>query len=228
MAGYRRRHRTVYGRKSLGKKRQWRKKFARKSYMSRSLSTTQPVHYYTRHVDKGTISGDGVGTDTFGVLYFKLEDVPGYSEFVNMYRAYKICAVKVTFIPISNVTVYGSVSVETFTTNYHRLVTVFDYMNSSTPTSLSELREYHNCKVTGNNRLHKRFIYPKVQLAIDQDAQGGSALTYGELKQKPWLVTSSSTSEYLGIKYGFEQSSSSSDPRYRIECKYYLAFKQPK
>lgn len=215
-------------------KRTWRRRFRSKTIRPLRFTNSpkvQPVHYFIRHVDKGLISGNGsAATHTTGIIHFDLNDVPNYAEYVNMYRLFRICAVKVMFIPIANVTYAAGTLNDTtnWSNNFERLLTCFDYANGTAPSTLDEIREYRNCKVTRNNVIHKRFIYPRPLYTIDEDANTGSNYTYAEGPKKVWITTAGDSCRYFGVKWGFEQQTLSSDPRYRIECKYYLAFKQPK
>lgn len=215
--------------KSYGRKRTYRRNFKRQAIKPRvNGKVFQPIHYYVRHVDLGTISGDSGGTDTLGSLSFKLSDVPSFAEFTAMYRQFKICAVKVQFIPISNVTYSTSIGTEPWSYNYYRFLSVIDYTSSGSTASLNELRQYSNCKVSANNRIHKRFLYPKALVVMDEDSASGSTTSYANPQNTPWIGTQADACQFFGIKYGFEQLSNDNNQRYRVECKYYLAFKQPR
>jgi len=204
---YNRRPRT---RRSFKKKRYSRATSKRITAPKFGGKIKQPVHYFKRNVDFGSISADGFGTETTGALNFSLIDVPGYTDFTNLYDAYKIVAVKVIFIPTSDNTTTTISS-----SNYNnRLFTCLDYNDSGVPATINTVREYHNCKVTGNNVIHKRFIYPKLEL--DTSHQFGA---------NPWTDINSSSVNYFGLKYAFEQPTNDATLRYRIEAVYYMKFK---
>lgn len=221
-------------RRRPNKRRNFKSKWARKQMIKPKFGgkIKQPVHYFTRFVDKGTISGDGTGTASFGVVSFTLSEVPGFGEFVNLYDYFKLNAVKVSFIPVSNVSVYsamgsGSIPLGANTTYYDRFFSVVDYNDATVPTSIDSLREYSNCKWSPNNKIHKRFLHPKVILSVD-DASAGSPVELGQFNKNPWLSTASNGAVFYGIKYAFEQFTNNSDVRYRIECKFYMSFKAPR
>lgn len=225
MAYYRKRRRT-FRRKRVGRKRSYRRNFKRK------MSGRQPVHYFTRFVDKGLIQYNStlLATEKLGVYVFRLSDVTNYLEFAAMYDMYRIAAVKISFIPISNVAIDSVVDGTSFnlpngySTNYFRFASVIDYNDNTTPSSMNVLREYRNCKITRNNVIHKRFIYPRIDNVIGQDNSttviGGST--------KTWISTGFPEVQHYGIKYGFEQEPDFPCNRYKVECKYYLKFKNPK
>lgn len=205
-------------------KRTYRKKWSKKTtYRRRTRGNKQPVHYFKRHVDRGTITSDSSGTATTGGLHFKLEDVPNYSEFTALYDAYKICAVKVNFIPISNVTYSpDGTATASWSINYERMFTAIDCNSSSVGSTIDELRQYRNCKWSKNNVVHSRFFYPKVQQTVE------TSIPSETTGKQPWISTTSASCSYYGLKYAFEQTNNDNNPRYRVECVYYMKFKAPR
>lgn len=210
------------------KRRSYRRKSNRR-YNRRRKGVKQNVHFFKRHVDLGRVDGSGSGGEGFGSLFFRLSDVPNFSEFTSLYDAFKIAAVKVFFIPISNVTfAEGASNAQAiWSTHYYRLLSAIDY-NDDTPVNMAALREYQNCKMTPNNVIHKRFLKPKALTTIDEDSGSGSNYTYAETSTNPWISTAGNQCRWFGLKFGFEQQTNDSNPRYRIEAVYYLQFKSRK
>jgi len=99
----------------------------------------------------------------------------------------------------------------------HKQQEIIDYNDIFAPASLSAIREYGNCKVSPNNKIHKRFFYPKP--IVNEDF---------ELMRNPWVNTNDASVNYCGIKYGWEQPSASTTSRWRVECVYYMKFKCPR
>lgn len=224
----RRRYTTTRRRKTY-RKRTFRRNFKRKMITKRGLK--QPVHYYTRFVDRGQLASSGsVGGDTTAASIFRLNQVPGYTEFQNMYDFYKIVAVKIMFIPLSNVSVpdnTGAIGViQTATLNFYRMMSCLDYNDNTPPSTLNDIRQYKSCKVTKNNVIHKRFFYPKILNVVNVSLGAGTTVASGS--GNPWLSTGSPDIEYYGIKYGWEDIPFITDNRWRVECKYYMKFKGPK
>lgn len=188
----------------------------------------QPVHYFTRFQNYGTIQALNATTITFGVVFFELANVPGFAEFTAMYDFFKINAVSVRFIPQSNVNLYndtGQVQVVA-SQFYNRIVTVVDYNDRTVPTSLNDLRQYGNCKVGTNNRVHKRFFHPKPTLAVDEDSGSGTSYGLAQMGKIPWIATGSDQAEWYGIKYGIEHANPGGTvDLYKVEVKLYLSFK---
>lgn len=185
----------------------------------------QPVHYFTRYADGGTISLVDNTTATYGVLYFELANIPGYSEFSAMYDFYKINAVQVKIIPSVNVTTgQGGEAVSAY---YNRFFSVIDYNDRAVPNSVNDLRQYSTCKVTPQQRIHKRFFHPRPVFVVDEDAGSGSSVGVGQVSGKStWIATASNQTEWYGIKYAYEHP----DPNatidaFKVEYKFYLSFK---
>jgi len=185
----------------------------------------QPIHYFTRFVSRGTLNGTSGTSSSFGVKTFKISDVAGYAEFSAIYDFYKISAIQIRFIPAANVTT--TTVQQTFYSN--RFFSVLDYNDNTTPTSLNDLREYGNCKMTPGTKIHKRFFKPKLQVAVDEDGGAGSSYGVVQFPKNPWVSMGSNQTEYFAIKYGLEHPSLSANTElYVIECKYYLQFKSTK
>lgn len=188
---------------------------------------TQPVHYFTRFQNQGTISLTNGTTSTFGVVYWNLASIPGYTEFSAMYDFYKINAVSVRFIPISNVNLSGNSTLEIQTTYYNRFISVIDYNDRGVPTSLDDLRQYSNCRVSPNNVVHKRFLHPRPTIAVDEDSGSGGSYGIGQASGRTtWITTASNQCEWYGIKYGIQHANPGATiGAYNIETKVYLSFK---
>lgn len=213
----------VYRKKVYRKKRVMRRRRpARKMALRKMPPPGQ--YYFTRWHNYTGISLVAGTTNTFGVLNFRLDDVPNYTEFTNLFDCFKIKKVKVMFIPTSNVSLSPStVANDVFkSTEYaNRLFTVLDFNDAVVPTTIDQLRQYDNCKVSPNNVIHKRYFTPKYSTNVDL----GSYNTSGQ-----WLEANTSADViHVGIKYGItHQTLAVSNEVYKIEVKFYMAFKNVK
>lgn len=217
------------------KKRPYKKYGNTKRMMKRQMlkpkmngKLRQPVHYFTRFQAAGDVTVVDNATNSFGVQYFELANVPGYTEFSAMYDFYKINAVQVKFIPISNVNqgVAGS-AVPVYAYN-NRFISAIDYNDRTVPTTLDELRQYSSCKVTPGCKIHKRFLHPRPTMVVDEDSNQGSSVGLAQTSgASTWVSTASNQTEWYGIKWGFEHGDSNITTyvAYRIEYKLYLSFK---
>lgn len=126
---------------------------------------------------------------------------------------YKINCVKMTFLP--QVTNNISLSSTNNPNASTRFFSVIDYNDATIPTSIDELRNYASCKMTPILRPHKRIIY-KPKILVD-----------GVMSATPWLATSTSSTNYFGLKIGIEtmDSSVTTSMEYSVEAVFYMTFK---
>lgn len=217
-------------RKRTYRKKAWRKRF--KARTRRQMikpryggMVQQPVHYYTQFRGGVVITASSGTQNTYGTMHFKLSDLSNYTTFTSLYEFFKIKAVKVTFIPVSNVTDFGTTAFFDQTAFSNRIITAFDYNDKTAPTSADELRRVKSCRVGFGTRIHKRFIYPKVLVTIDEDGPGINSYGVGVMNN-PWISTGYNQTEYFGIKYALVHPNlTTNTDMYSVEFKYYLAFK---
>lgn len=197
-------------RKRPYRKRSYRRRFKR-SYRYSKKGTK--VFLYKRFVDLGTFAADSA-LDQFETFSFELNNVPGFSEFAQMYDFYKINAVKISFIPTQ--TVSNSLSTISNAQN-SRFFSVIDYSDDATPSTLNDLRQYSTCRYTNLFRTHTRYIH-KPRHSISSYVQS-----------RQWCATSVPSTEWYGLKIGIESMGATvtTSMNYRIEAKYYLSFKNP-
>lgn len=221
---------TKYGRIYPKRRRRTSVKMVKgKSRRKHIAKIKQNIHYFKVFAARGTISGSSGQSETRGIISFKLTDIANYAEYVALYDSFKLVAVAVSFIPLSNVTQYANTADFQQTSFANRIFTVFDYNDGTAPTSLAQLREYKSCRWSPGNRIHKRFIYPKVTLTIDEDANTGSSYGLANSTKNPWMSTGFNQTQFYGIKYGIHHPTlGQSTDLYQIECRYYLKFKSPK
>lgn len=241
MAYYRRRtYRRRPYRPRVTRKRTYRRKFSR--FGRRKLNTG--VYYFKRRSDvvyDWAIAAPISQLDQQGPLGnipstynigFRLQDVPGYTDFTGIYDQYRIRAVKVNFIPIGNVSnsvqLTGVTGLQPPPGSYAiRCFSAFDPNSDGVgitgPNAVNLIQEYQNSKWSPYNRIHKRYIKPKIELS-------GGVSTINISGKQPWLQCADGGST---IHYGLPVVI---DPTfypyntmlYRISCTYYLQFARPK
>ena len=171
-------------------------------------SVIPKVYMFKKHVDLGFInSNTTVGEPpVIGTLTFKLNDLPNFAQYQAMFDRYRLLAVKVSFIPRSNIT-------DSINQYNHRIMTAVDLIGNDTPSTLNDIRDYESCKVSPGNVMHVRYFKPRYTGAVFA----------------PWLSTADQTAVvYRGLHYGVEESLSTSTILYSIEAVYYLQFDTPK
>lgn len=235
MAYYRRRtYRRRPYRPRVSRKRTYRRKYSR--FGKRKASTG--VYYFKRkstavydwvtNTQLTQIKAGAGGSDTWANIGFRLIDIPGYTDF-GMYDQFRIAAVKVNFIPVSNMSTWppagstGTIQPGSFAL---RTYTAFDpNADGSGVMGVGDVIQYQNAKWTTYNKIHKRYVKPKVMLTVD--GVGGSNMP----GKQPWIQNNAVGQPvvYYGIPFAMDPTSAGAGTiLYNIECTYYLQFKMPK
>jgi len=159
----------------------------RRSRMPRSM--VQSVHYFKRSVwlpSQFTMGAAAV----FGALNFNLNALPNATEFTTLFDQYKICNVKVSFMPRGNSAEGGT------NNNIGKLFTVIDYDDDTAPTSIDQLMQYPNLTTTAASRTLTRSLKPKFAASVYQ-----TAVLSGYGARTGWLDCDATVVPHYGIKY---------------------------
>lgn len=174
----------------------------------------QKLYLFKRFVDFGLLNVQSL-TPTFQALTFRLNQLPNSGEFTALYDEYRINAVKISFIPQQTQSVsIGSIN----NPSNVRFFSAIDYNDAGLPTSVDDLRQYQTAKYTSIFRTHKRYIYkPKI---VDNSSTVRTA----------WIATTSPATLHYGLKIAVEPmlSSTTTSLDFRVECKFYMSFRQVK
>lgn len=193
----------------------------------------QKVYFYKRHSNDDAFVAGADGADSFYSTVYTLNAVPGYTEFTALYDFYKINKVVVKVLPFfSQVNSVGT-STGTFaafsSASNLRIFSAVDYNDSTAPTTVDQLREYQNCKVTQYIKGHTRSFIPRVSL----EGPSGANCVYPQLGN-PWVATAASNIEFNALKMAIDTSLlpaayiAPGDVLARVEVTYYISFKNPK
>lgn len=178
-------------------------------------NANERLHYVKRTVDYGTLLGDNINP-SYGTYNFSINDVPNYTELTALYDQYKICGVRFRLFPKQ--TQCTSLDLATQPRNA-RILTAIDYTDSTSPISISEVREFETCKVDSIlDRVERYVKHPKYVLSSN-------------IVTDDWCPTSNTTVNWLGIKYAIEPIGSTSATRsqeWSVEATFYLCFKNIK
>lgn len=161
-------------------------------------------------------------TDQTYRFYFRLDAVSGYQDFTALYDLYKIRAVKVSFIPMVNVTMATE-------SGYASLIySTYDFNGESSNPTKDQIREYQYCKWSPYGKIHKRYFFPRTTEWI----YGSSTVSGSSTKVGPqnWISTASPDIPYHGLIVNVSNVPSipENEPIFKIEVKYYLSFKNTK
>lgn len=208
-----------------GRVRKWKPKHGRWKLMAKRkyLYARQPIQFFKRcnyQESAVTIPGGAPPAVRNFAYEFALSNVPNYTEFSNLYDAYKIMAVKLEFIPRHTEAVMEPPSLST--TLNSSIHSVLDYDDANTLTALNDYVQYESYKNTRGNRTHKRYLVP----AMEQSASALGVNTLAVQAKRKWLDTDVPQVAHYGVKVYFEPANVTTV--YDIKTTYYLAFKQVK
>lgn len=157
-------------------------------------------------------------TDQSYKFNFTLSNVTGYTDFTALYDMFKIRAVKVSFIPLVNVTTASE-------SGYASLIySTYDFNDDpgAVPTQ-NEIRQYQYCRWSPYGRIHKRYFFPRV---LENE---GSSTKVGP---QNWVAVTNANAllPYHGLIVNVSNipSINIDEPIYKVEVKYYLSFKNTK
>jgi len=147
-----------------------------------------------RGYDGGTISTAN-GAPTAGFIAPTLATLPDYTDFTNLFDAYRIDCVKATFTPIQQ----NSLSFAA------RFYSVIDYDDSNPLASLGAALEYDSVMVStiDNTSCVTRTFRPKFAVA----AYSGVFTSFAQSSRNQWVDVASATVPFYGLKWIIEPDS---------------------
>lgn len=238
MPYYRRNYRRrTFRPRGTTRKRVYRRKFSR--FGRRKMNTN--VYYFKRkssavfdwaaNSQLTQLTQRATGSPSWYNIAFRLQDVPNFTDFTNVYDSYRIRGVKVNLIPMGNVSSSNQPGTPTGAAgNYAvRCFSAYDPNNDGVgvtgSTAIQQLQEYQNCKWSPFNRIHKRYVKPRVTVT-SPDGSGGINLA----GKQPWIqCADSGGTVHYGMPVAIDDSGfATASLLYKIECTYYLQFARPK
>lgn len=199
-----------------------RKRMARRP-MRMAKSIRQPVQYFKRSVYFSGNLVTSITADTFISKFFTLNEVPNRSEFTSLYDQYRINGVKITWIPRGNVAdIAPTGTAGVFQGQSTGVFSAIDYDDATVPTSINQLNEYQNCKMTRATQMHSRYLKPRINL--QGTTNQGTGATGATFNTRGWLDCTQDNVPHFGVKYAFQQSVNYA-MTYDLKVDYYLAFK---
>jgi len=166
--------------------------------------------------------------------FFSLSSVYNSGTFTQLFDRYKILGVKVRIVPYSTQTPMDNYNVSTQQASSWMIHSVIDY-DDATPVSssatgvqaISDRPSYRWNNMLDPRRLgHKRYLRPRIAVA----AYSGTFTSYTNMKS-PWIDQQSPAVQHYGLKWVMQVvtpfPATSSTFWFRVESKYYFAFKDP-
>lgn len=169
------------------------------------------------------ITNDSAYTRSSGIFKFKLNDLPGATDFTNMFEQFKITGVKLKFMPT-----IGTESNPNYTgTVMEPLATAIDRGANDLVVagpSFSSLLENQDVKLRNSQKPFSVYIGSPT---FHQPADAASQVTY----RLGWLDSELSTSRDVdahGLKYAFPATRSATNAIwYRVYATYYIKCRGP-
>lgn len=179
----------------------------------RNGGSSSKIHSFRRTFDYGS---SGIVTDGVNPLYsafnFSMNDMPGYSELTALYDFYKLTGVKFTCIPYKQ-TDSNSVG-STNNTFQPPIFYVVDRSDSTTPSSVSEILEYNDHRIS---TVWKGF---KIYIPNPKFSDATSAVRGG------WVSTSNPSLNWYGLKIAIPPTNVATT--FYVIITYYVKCKDPK
>lgn len=190
-----------------------RKLLSRRYYKKRPLESR--VYSFKRKVflqDYAVVST----TQAAVAQQFALADLPGFTDFTNLYDMYKITKVIFKLIPkFTNVALAaGSPN----NSNLQQIHSVIDYDDATAPSTIGQLCQYQSHRMTRGTQIHSRTFVPKVQTTV-------SALSAAP-KANQWIDCDQTTINHRGVKFIIPAAGTAGTTvYYDAEITMYLAMK---
>lgn len=182
------------------------------------IGPIQPVQYFKRtDYSSGFVTANSTG-DVFATYVFQLGQVPDVGDFTQLYDQYQIKMIKWSLIPRGS---SSDVGTGTTTGQLMGVFSCIDYDDNTNPSSIDEIAQYQNMKMTRSNQIHKRLLRPRVRVAGISAA--GTVVNTNPIAGV-WCDCNNTTIPHYGIKYALQQLPNGTQT-YDLKVDYYLAFK---
>jgi hypothetical protein len=146
----------------------------------------RPVYKFNRVVEGiYDIATTGI-SPTIGAWEFRLDTLPGYTDFTNLFDMYIIKKVEIDWLP--EYTELTDAALVSNAVNV-RFNTAIDISDGGSPATVDEVLEYATVQSTGITKPHKRVFTP-------------SFLMGGLVPCNCWLPTTASSERHYSVKYG--------------------------
>lgn len=154
-------------------------------------------------------------------LKFMLNSINGPQDFFYTYNEYKIRAVKVSFIPLANISNLAQSSYASL------LYSALDINGGGENITRDDIRQYQTVKWTPYTRIHSRYFYPRNPIHDSNTSTGSNLILPGK---QPWISTESRSVLHYGLYISPPEvpGLDPTEPIYQIECTYYLSFRGTK
>lgn len=151
---------------------------------------------------------------------FKLSTIAELVTVAGTFDQYRICAVKLRFIPQQNY------SQNTTSSGLGILYQTSDYNDATVPASVLELLNRPGVKITRLDKPFTKFIKPRIADAVWSSSGAGTFSGYQVAKPSQWLNASNLNVEHYGWKWYADNLTAQTNVT--VFCTMYVQFKDPK
>jgi len=198
----------------------------KKIYSFRRTCELKPWYYFEGAWSKsGTnqISTSNALTLNTGIFKFRLEDLPGYNDFLNLYENFKITGVKIRFMPIIGTESSNPSGTESIMAPLAMCIDRGANDNIAANPTFISLLENQDVKLRSSNKPFSIYIaYPKAHGPAD--GVGQTTLL------SPWLDSevNGQIVDHHGLKFCFQEVVPAERAiYYRVYATYYIKCRAP-
>lgn len=189
----------------------------------RVVRTSRNIHRFKRIATLGTVGCNAVGFLSYATA-FRINQIPGISEFTALYDQYRIDKVVFRAIP------YTTENATTGTTPPWGLApvyTVIDLDSAATPPDTATLREYTSVRTHQALKPVVRVLRPR---ALTQIYRSTTSTAYALANPRQWLDLGETDVPHYGIKMAAQlpNVSASNWLAYNLEAIFYFSMRAPK
>lgn len=171
-----------------------------------------------------TISSSSTGLNSSGIFKFRLADLPGYNDFLNLYEQYKITGVKLRFVPRIGTESTAPASTATVMAPLAYCIDRGANDQVGGPITFSSLMENQDVRIVSSLRPFNIWIG---QVTTHNSADSQVQVAY----QRSWLDTQVSNSfivDHHGLKFSFaETSDANRQVSFSVFATYYVKCRNP-
>lgn len=160
-----------YGRRRTYRRSYRRRKPAFRRRTFRRRTVRRPRYLFKRKVQFSLISLVPAVTARNGFMYFRLNDIPQYTDITNLFDQYKINKVKVEFIPTVN-------SFDDSTDEIPQVLVAIDKNTAAPLSGVDTVMAYQNCQQFSADKYYSRSFKPNYLIADSLGSNYQTAQTF--------------------------------------------------
>lgn len=187
-----------------------------------SRNPASRIYYFSRVLFGNPATGADISINNASALNyqftFQLNQLTSYTDFTGLFDEYRICAMKMTFIPrITGMDGNPTSTIISLPT----MVSVLDYDDANT-TTFAQCLQYQTMKMTRGCQKHSRYFKPKLPGAV---FSGGAAVAGHPTRG--WIDLAQPAVPHYGLKIAFDEAFNNGNSlNIAVFTKFYIMFRQ--